>query len=153
MTDERHDDDLARLMRTLRELPREEASAAFVTHVMEAVEPPRRSLGLPAFGLLAATLLVALLAATLRPGAPAADTQRRALEDIVQEYSQLQAEWQALQGLRAAARPVVYLGGTDGTDLVLDLEQWARLRAASRAAPAPDARIQPAAFSQGEHLP
>ncbi len=121
--------------RLLRQLPRSRASTGFAPRVLAAARPghaPRR----PAVAwIAAAAVAVALaLAVWLRPppAAPPADRQQLLAEqqELMRELEQLKA------ALRQPTGPVVYLGGDERVDLVLDLGQAWQQRPASRTVPA-----------------
>jgi hypothetical protein len=124
-----------RLETPLRELPRARAGADFTARVLARLdEPPRRRpphpipLGRLAMAGLAATaaLVVALAAGPLRPGAGEgaqrrlrAAEARRLLEELRREHRALASELDAL----AEEEPVLYVGGDEEVDLVLDLSR------------------------------
>lgn len=133
------------LERLLAELPRVSASPGFSRRVLAELEAPAASPGRRGWRLAAAAGAAAIaLAAGLwllpraTPGPPLAET--RALE---QEHRLLMQE---LEALKASLRddepaPVLYLGGTEGLDLVLDLAPvW----------PGETTRIRPAAARDAE---
>ncbi|HEX5761336.1 MAG TPA: hypothetical protein VF121_19290 [Thermoanaerobaculia bacterium] len=119
-----------RLERILATLPRERAGADFTARLLARLDdPPRHPFRLAAVGLAAAAaaLAVAAAAGPLRPGRndPAAESRieaaeaRRLLEELRREHRALESEIEAL----AAAPPVLYLGGDDEVDLVVDLSR------------------------------
>jgi hypothetical protein len=113
----------------LRELPRERAGADFTARVLARLDepPPRRRLPLAAIGVAAAAALgLALVAGPLRTGGERAESRREAaaearrlLEELQREHRALASELDAL----AAEPPVIYLGGDEEVDLVLDLSR------------------------------
>ncbi len=148
------------LREALRSLPRERAGAEFTPRLLERLAAEggaaTRPLAVPrpawrAFA--AAAALAALLAAggaTLarfaqRPeagSATAGQPARRArLQRIEVERARLSAELQELKRMADTDEPVIYLGGDDRVDLVLDVGRLARRR---ESGPAP--RVEPAAY-------
>jgi hypothetical protein len=116
----------------LKSLPRERAGPGFTAGVLHRLEEPRRPVhGGPArWPVLAATAAVLLLSVALgarewwhfhqRQGA----TVR--LQALEQERLALAAELAELRRQITEAEPVVYLGGSNDLDLVLDLERAKR---------------------------
>ena len=112
-----------RLGDLLRELPREPARPGFTARVLYRIEAPERRRFTPRLalaGALALTLTVAA-GAVMEARREAIETARaqqalRALGDIRAEHGRLEREVQEL-----AAPSVVYLGGNENVDLVLDL--------------------------------
>jgi hypothetical protein len=112
-----------RLGDLLRELPRERARPGFTARVLNRLESPARR---PAVSRLA---MAGALAAFLAVGAAALVDARReavetaharqALQEIRAEHLRLEREVHDL----SAPPPVVYLGGNEQVDLVLDLGQ------------------------------
>ena len=141
MTDRPTDRELDRL---LAELPREPASSGFSRRVLASLDAPARPYG-RRVRLLAAAATAAALAVGIwlvprsAPEPPAAETL--ALEE---EHRRLMQE---LETLKASLRqsqppPVLYLGGDERLDLVLDLGPvW-------QAEPSVD--VRPAAYGRAE---
>ncbi len=137
-----------RLGRTLRELPRERAKDDFTARVLARLDAPRRRRRLPLATLgaaAAAALGLALIAGPLRTAEreesrrQAAAEARRLLEELRRDHQALATELEAL----AEEPPLIYLGGDDEVDLVLDL---------SRVPAAPPGAVRGAA-SAGERTP
>jgi hypothetical protein len=116
------------LGRLLRELPREKAREGFTARVaarLPAAEP-RRAASVPRYRLAvaAAALVVALgSAGLLRQQALEREEVRRAevrkaLAEIRSEHERLTRELHAI-----SEPPVVYVGGNDDVDLVVDLSR------------------------------
>ena len=116
-----------RLRQALRSLPRAQARPGFTGQVLRRLEEERSGFLPPRWAwAAAAAVLVLALAFGWR------DWQHRQqrsatlaqLEALLLEKRQLEAELVALQQLTADARPVVYLGGNERVDLVLDLARF-----------------------------
>jgi len=110
-----------RLGDLLRELPREHARPGFTARVLNRLEAPSRRPAVPRLamaGALAAVLAVggSLLVDARREAIETAEA-RQALQQIRAEHQRLAQEVQDL----SAQPPVVYLGGNEKVDLVLDL--------------------------------
>ena len=125
-----------RLGDLLRELPREQARPDFTTRVLARLDAPAPALRpLPRLVLAAAALTAAVISAGVlidRQAVPThAITDARAqqtLRDLRAEHERLQRE------LREISEPrVVYIGGNEDVDLVLDL---GKAREAEGATPA-----------------
>ena len=135
-----------RLTQALQELPRERASHGFTGRVLARLDEPEKRplmLGLPRLSLAsvgaiaAAVLLLAVGLGARQWTAPAgsgdeAAEARALLEEIRAEHERLERE---LTELEAAGAPVLYLGGDERVDLVLDL---------GRVPERPAGRVQPA---------
>jgi hypothetical protein len=110
-----------RLGDLLRELPRERARPGFTARVLNRLESPRRTPAIPRLalaGALAAFLAVGTgVLVDARKEAIEAAQARQALQQIRAEHMRLAQEVRDL----SAAPPVVYLGGNEKVDLVLDL--------------------------------
>jgi cell division protein FtsB len=110
-----------RLGNLLKEIPREHARPGFTARVMNRLDAPERRVALiPRFALSAAlALFLALTAGVLvqaRREAVADARTRQALAEIRAEHTRLERE------VRDLSQPsVVYLGGNEDVDLVLDL--------------------------------
>jgi hypothetical protein len=122
-----------RLGGLLRELPREQARPGFtarVLHRLDAVPERRRSI--PRLALATALTLVLIVTAGVlvdaRRDALANARAERALAEIRAEHARLRREVQDL-----SQPPVVYLGGNEDVDLVLDL---GKVRGSEGATPA-----------------
>lgn len=112
-----------RLGDLLRELPRERARPGFTARALqrlEAPERPRWSPRLATAGALAAAIVLSASAGLLvnaRQEAVEQARAQRALAEIRAEHRRLEREIQELD----QRPPVVYLGGNEDVDLVLDL--------------------------------
>jgi cell division protein FtsB len=123
-----------RLGDLLRELPREQARPGFTARVLHRLDAPRRrrlSL-IPRLALATALTFVLIVTAGLlvdaRRDALANARAERALAEIRAEHARLEREVQDL-----SQPPVVYLGGNEDVDLVLDL---GKVRGSEGATPA-----------------
>ena len=112
------------LDRLLADLPRESASPAFSRRVLESLDAPRSSAAGRRRLLAAASVAAALVAAVLllpRETPPPDLAETRELEEqhrlLMEELQELKA---SLRDSRAAA-PLLYLGGNENVELVLDL--------------------------------
>jgi len=110
-----------RLGDLLRELPREHARPGFTARVLNRLESPGRRPAVPRLALAGALgLFLAVGASVLvdahREAVEAAQA-RQALQQIRAEHTRLAQEVHDL----SARPPVVYLGGNEKVDLVLDL--------------------------------
>lgn len=114
-----------RLGDLLRELPRETARPGFTARVLRRIEVPERrerrfSPRLALAGALALTVMVAagVRVETRRDAIETARAQQalQVLQDIRAEHGRLEREVQEL-----SQPSVVYLGGNENVDLVLDL--------------------------------
>jgi hypothetical protein len=109
----------------LQGLPRVEASDGFTGRVLAGLEGrPRRTTrsGTVGWAVAAALLLVALLVGGLRVEQQHAAGERATRAAALRsEHESLQQDLARLRSLAETERPVVYLGGTDQVDLVLDL--------------------------------
>ena len=111
------------LRRALRGVPADEPGPHFTTAVLarlgRGTAPPRRRLApLPAWAVAAAAL-VALTAGWGVVNQRAAAERRRA--ELRHETAAIAAELAALRDEAARTAPVLYLGGTEEVDVVLDL--------------------------------
>jgi hypothetical protein len=126
-----------RLGDLLRELPREHARADFTARVLERLASPApapRPRGRLALAVAAAALAAAVATGVVverqsaaRQTIEAARAQR-ILQDLRAEHGRLQRELREL-----SQPPVVYIGGNEDVDLVLDV---GKVRAAEGATPA-----------------
>jgi hypothetical protein len=122
-----------RLGDLLRELPREQARPGFTARVLHRLDAPARRRSIPRLAL--ATALTAVLAVTAgllvdaRRDALANARAERALAEIRAEHARLEREVQELSDPPS----VVYLGGNEDVDLVLDL---GKVRGSEGATPA-----------------
>jgi hypothetical protein len=112
-----------RLGDLLRELPREHARPGFTARVLHRLEAPERRRAIPRFalaGALAALAFVLTITTGVlvdaRRDALEAVRAERALAEIRAEHGRLEREVQEL-----SRPPVIYLGGNENVDLVLDL--------------------------------
>jgi hypothetical protein len=138
-----------RLRDLLRRLPRHEASTDFTNHVMRRLDEPahRRPPGraMTRLALASAVLAVAALIVGVavrhdapRPlspdiGQPAAaagdDAQKKArLQELRREHDALMRELQAIRDESRSTSPLLYLGGTDQLDVVVDIGRVGRTR-------------------------
>lgn len=112
----------------LRELPREQARAGFTARVLENLDAkpePRawRTWRTPRLVLAAAALVAAVASAgILQLRADRHEELRKAearkvLQELRSEHEQLERE------LRSLSEPVVYVGGNEDVDLVVDLSR------------------------------
>jgi hypothetical protein len=110
-----------RLGDLLRELPRERARPGFTARVLNRLESPERRPAIPRLamaGALAAFLAVgASVLVDARREAVETAQARQALRQIRAEHMRLAREVHDL----SEQPPVVYLGGNEKVDLVLDL--------------------------------
>jgi type II secretory pathway component PulM len=113
-----------RLGDLLRELPREPARPGFTARLLQRLnrlEAPERRRSLPRLAMAGALATLAITAGVLvdaRRDAREAIQARQALQEIRAEHGRLQREIQEL-----SQPPVMYLGGNENVDLVLDLGQ------------------------------
>ena len=119
----------------LRELPREHARPGFTARVVNRLDAPeRRSISWRAPRLALATALMIVLTVTAgfliqeRRDALANARAEQALAEIRAEHARLEREVQDL-----SQPPVIYLGGNEKVDLVLDL---GKVRGSEGATPA-----------------
>jgi hypothetical protein len=126
------------LLAGLRALPREAAGEGFTARVFERLDrapvaarpdpqwlPAWRLAAAAALGALALGALVWSLAPAPPPAADRAPAQLGALEA---EHASLAAELAEIRRLAEEPVPLLYLGGDDEVDLVLDLGRLARER-------------------------
>jgi hypothetical protein len=115
-----------RLGDLLRELPREQARPGFTARVLERIDSPERMArpvrnfrpmlaGAAAAAILAVTVSTGIVMDRQAESQKAAEAQR-ILQEIRAEHGRLEQEIQAL-----SEPPVVYIGGNEDVDLVLDL--------------------------------
>jgi|GEM_PF-6879501 len=111
-------------------LPHETASADLIPAVLARVAPrPRRlTLGLAALAAAIALALTLVSHPNRSREQPSPGVDPSQLEALTQQYRQLASELETLELLRAAGRPIVYVGSTGRADIVLDLERLARRR-------------------------
>ena len=125
-----------RLGELLRELPREPARPGFTARVLERLDAlasaPRPSvrLVLAAAALVVAAVSTSLLVDRQTPSREAVEAARaeQILQDLRAEHGRLERELQEM-----SQAPVVYIGGNENVDLVLDL---GKVREAEGATPA-----------------
>lgn len=113
--------------RLLRELPRETARPGFTQRVLARLDEPARSAASPLawrlrVAVAAAALLVVVSAGVVRheqsrEAARAAEA-RRLLQEIRAEHDRIEQELHAL-----TEPPVIYVGGDERLDLVVDLDR------------------------------
>jgi cell division protein FtsB len=122
-----------RLGDLLRELPREQARPGFTARVLHRLDVPARRRSIPRLALATALTVVLAVAAGFlidaRRDALANARAERALAEIRAEHARLKRE------IRELSDPpsVVYLGGNEDVDLVLDL---GKVRGSEGATPA-----------------
>jgi len=126
-----------RLGDLLRDLPREQARPGFTARVLESLDSPkqarrpRRTFRLALAGAAAAAVLTAVSFGVLmerRAESIEAAQARQALQEIRAEHGRLEQELEEL-----SQPPVVYIGGNEDVDLVLDL---GKVRGSEGATPA-----------------
>ena len=110
-----------RLGSLLRELPREQAHPGFTARVLERLDAaprntPRWSFRLALAAAVATLAAVAISAGVLTREPRDAGRDRQALQELRAEHGRLEQELREI-----SAPPVVYLGGDENVDLVLDL--------------------------------
>ena len=113
------------LKTALESLPRERAGIGFTAGVLRRIEQPsRRLFPMQWTALTAAAVIVLALGFGWR------EWRHRQAEEHLQvllaEKQDLEVEMQVLRRLSQKARPVVYLGGNEKVDLVLDLARFQR---------------------------
>lgn len=124
-----------RLGDLLRELPREQPRPGFTARVLHRLDaaPERRSIPIPRLALATVLTLVLMITAGVlinaRRDALANARAERALAEIRAEHTRLEREVQDL----SQPPSVVYLGGNEDVDLVLDL---GKVRGSEGATPA-----------------
>jgi hypothetical protein len=123
-----------RLGDLLRELPGESARQGFTARVLNRLEAPERRRSMPRLalaGALAMTVLTVTAGVLVdaRRDALEAVHARQALQEIRAEHGRLEREVQEL-----SRPPVVYLGGDENVDLVLDLGKVGETEGAKLAA-------------------
>jgi hypothetical protein len=125
------------LDKMLRELPREQVTNDFTRRVLSGATEVgvagsstagrRRTVRLPAWGIAAAAAALLLVPA----GIWIFDASQRAaltkeITALRTEHGRLTGELRALRQQMGAAQPVIYLGGDDRVDYVLDLKRLVR---------------------------
>ena len=129
----------------LASLPREQASPEFTRGVLDRLEADSRQLSWSGTGprwLLAALVLLAI--GLGGPELRERHLRQQALERVAAleaEYNALELELSELRQQAADARPLVYLGGGEAVELVVDLS---RVRPETRAA-----LLRPAVVTSG----
>lgn len=137
------------LTRLLRELPRRRVDDAFVRRMLDRLDddaPAGSSLGrrwatsIPRLAPLAAGFALAVVLATLWVASSGSSGRLEPSEvgRLAAERSQIENELEALRR-QADDTPVIYLGGDERVDLVLDLDHLARSRATAGRATDPPA--------------
>ncbi len=127
----------------LKSLPREQAGLGFTAGVLRRIDQPSLRF-LPAYrafrssrigagvfnrhAINATIIVAAVLVLALGLGWREMRQHQAAehLQVLLAEKQELEAELESLRRLTARARPVVYLGGNDEIDLVLDLARFQR---------------------------
>jgi len=130
-----------RLGDLLRELPAEHARPGFTACVLERLDAPLRSAAPPrrSFRLALATAAAVLVAIAVSAGAlmdwrarhREAVQARQTLQELRAEHGRLEAELHAM-----SEPPVVYLGGDEKVDYVLDLGKVRNAEVVTSVAPA-----------------
>ena len=128
-----------RIGELLRELPREHARTGFTARVLHKLDAPETGRPVvrwrPAAALTAALLVAVALSAGLLQARRAELVRtaeaRQLLEEIRAEHGRLAREVEEI-----SEPPVIYLGGTEDVDFVVDLSRI----------PETDGGIQPAAY-------
>lgn len=122
-----------RLGDLLRELPREQARPGFTARVVNRLDAPKHRRSLPRLALATALAVVLAVAAGLlidaRRDALESARAEQALAEIRAEHARLEREVRELSDQPS----VVYLGGNEDVDLVLDL---GKVRGSEGATPA-----------------
>jgi outer membrane murein-binding lipoprotein Lpp len=130
------DDRTRQITEWLRELPREQARPGFTARVLERLDAaPRATASRFSFRFALATAAVVLAAIAISAGVAGvltresqkANQARQALQEIRAEHGRLEQELREM-----TEPPVVYLGGDEHVDLVLDLGE---VRSAQTVAP------------------
>ena len=123
-----------RLGDLLRELPREQARPGFSARVLHRLDAPERRRSIPRLALATAlTIVLAVTAGFLidaRRDALESARAEKALAEIRAEHARLERE---VQDLSEQQPSVIYLGGNEDVDLVLDL---GKVRGSEGATPA-----------------
>lgn len=133
MTEER-DEALLRELKTMQSVG---ASEGFTGRVVAALKHRRRrryrrrQLALGAAAILLLTVLFAPLARE-RSTSEDPDALASEADSLRQEYKKIQAELEALEARAEREAPIIYLGGDDDVDLVLDLASFMTQPAATR---------------------
>jgi len=123
-----HNDD--RLRKALQELPAESASEGFTRGVMNRLDVSEpRPLQFPTMlrYALASAILIAVgfvAGANYRAEKAAAEISAARAQTLRLETSQLLEELEALQKLAKETVPVYYIGGTEDTDLLMEVGPW-----------------------------
>ncbi len=110
-----------RLSAALRSLPREEASRGFKAGVLRRLDRRRPSASYRSLAAAAVLALVFGLGWREWRHQQAQHQTIARLDALLAEKQALEAELRHLRELTARARPVVYLGGNESVDFVLDL--------------------------------
>ena len=126
-----------RLGDLLRELPSEHACPGFTARVLNRLDvpehAPRRSFRLALAGAMAIALAVSAGVLMDRQAGPreaiGTAQAQQALQELRAEHGRLERELREL-----SQPPVVYIGGNEDVDLVLDLEQVRESEGATPAA-------------------
>lgn len=113
--------------RLLRELPRETARPGFTQRVLSRLDEPAKAAPLhagwrPRFALAAVVAALAISAGVVRyeqsREAERTAEARRLLQEIRAEHGRIEQELRAL-----SEPPVIYVGGDERMDLVVDLDK------------------------------
>ena len=128
------------LIEALRDLPRETASDDFTSRVMERLEHERDTPSRPRLWIVALATVLGL--AIGLPWLEDSRDQRRAddlaarTRELKERHRALELELEEIRTRYEHERPVVYLGGDDEVDFVLDLRPLAEELATRRPTPA-----------------
>ncbi|MCP5112270.1 MAG: hypothetical protein GY953_15710 [bacterium] len=117
-----------RIQRALEALPREKASADFTRRVLDNLpQQPRRRIPAWSYRLAAAATVVILLVLpiSLQRWSMSIDTGSEAMlaeiEAVRSEKALIEKELRQLREQATAESPVVYIGGNEDVNLVLDI--------------------------------
>ncbi len=122
----------------LRRLPREKASAGFTSQVMSRLDETRRPVWAPPRLALAGSLVL-ILGLWIGIGQWQADQDAQVdarINTLRAEIQQAQKDILLLKDLA----PILYLGGDEGVDFVLDLRQLVK----------EEGNVQPASFEKSD---
>jgi hypothetical protein len=118
-----------RISNELRALPREKASAEFTRRVLENLPRQGSQRRIPAWGYrlaaAAAVIILLVIPMSLRHWSMSIDTGNEAvlaeIEAVRSEKALIEKELRELREKAAEESPVVYLGGNEDVNLVLDV--------------------------------
>jgi len=116
------------LDRLLAALPRERAKRGFTDAVLSRIDrrpaQGRRWLPLAATGVAAAALLVVVAALHLERERAGRDELALRIAELRRDHARLSEELRQLRARLRREQPVLYLGGDDRVDYVLDLRRF-----------------------------